>query len=162
MKECRLGVFPSPLEGEGGARRDAVRGRGGSVLLERARQMRTNPTDAERRLWAILRNKRLAAHKFKRQQVIGNFIVDFVNFEHRLIVEADGSQHIGNEQDNHRTAWLERQGFRVLRFWNDAILARTDQVADAIWCALIDRASALSPTPLPQGGKGLLNGAIRV
>ncbi|MCW2389414.1 very-short-patch-repair endonuclease [Sphingobium sp. B11D3B] len=124
--------------------------------------MRANPTEAESRLWAVLRNKRLASHKFKRQQVIGRFIVDFVNFEQRLIVEADGSQHIASERDYQRTLWLEHQGFRVLRFWNDDILARTEQVAEAIWSALTDGASPLSPNPSPTRGEGPLNGAFRV
>jgi len=108
--------------------------------------MRSNPTEAKRRLWPILRNKRLAAYKFKRQQAFGAYIVDFVNFERRLVIEADGSQHIDSAADARRTAWLESQGFRVLRFWNDGILARTDQVADAIWHALGEDQPSLPPT----------------
>jgi len=122
--------------------------------------MRSNPTEAERKLWSILRDKRLAEHKFKRQQVIGAFIVDFVNFEQRLIIEADGSQHIGNEHDVRRSAWLEGEGFRILRFWNDDILARTAQVADAIWHVLGEVQPPLPPTasrvpPSPARGEGL-------
>lgn len=126
---------PSPLAGEGGARAEGVGGRGGR-LLERAKWMRNNPTDAERRLWSILRNKRLAAFKFKRQQILPPYIVDFVNFERRVIVEADGSQHANNKYDERRDAWLRAQGFVVLRFWNNDVLARTDQVGEAIWHAL--------------------------
>ncbi len=69
--------------------------------------MRANPTEAERRLWSILRGRRLAGYKFKRQQAIGSYIVDFVNFERRLIVEADGSQHVENAYDIKRDAWLK-------------------------------------------------------
>jgi very-short-patch-repair endonuclease len=145
---------PSPPAGEGGARSKAAGGRGGNTLLDRARHMRTNPTEAERRLWSILRNKRLAEYKFKRQQVIGRHIVDFVNFERKLVIEADGSQHVGSETDERRTAWLESQGFRVLRFFNDDILARTDQVADAIWLALGEGQPPL-PNPSPARGEGL-------
>jgi very-short-patch-repair endonuclease len=127
--------------------------------------MRNKPTDAERRLWSILRNKRLAEHKFKRQQVIGPYIVDFINFEQRLIIEADGSQHIDNEADQRRTAWLEAQSFRVLRFFNDDILARTEPVADAIWHALTEGHPPLPPTatrrapPSPAREEGMEGGA---
>lgn len=148
---------PSPLAGEGGARRKAVGGRGGATLLERARHMRTNPTEAERRLWSILRNKRLAGHKFKRQQVIGRYIVDFVNFERKLIIEADGSQHIDSETDERRATWLESQGFRVLRFFNDDILARTEQVAEAIWFAL---GAGQPPLPNASPARGEGRGAV--
>jgi very-short-patch-repair endonuclease len=109
--------------------------------------MRANPTEAERRLWSILRAKRMPGYKFKRQQVLERYIVDFVNFEHRLIVEADGSQHAESEADVERDAWLKGQGFVVLRFWNNDILARNDSVADAIWQAL-----QASP-PLPAASR---------
>jgi very-short-patch-repair endonuclease len=98
--------------------------------------MRANPTEAERRLWSILRGKRLAGYKFKRQQAIGSYIVDFVNFARRLIVEADGSQHAGNADDIRRDAWLKTQGFNVLRLWNNDILAEPAVAEDAIWHAL--------------------------
>jgi very-short-patch-repair endonuclease len=116
--------------------------------------MRTNPTEAERRLWSILRNKRLAEYKFKRQQVIGRYIVDFVNFERKLIIEADGSQHVDSETDGRRATWPESQGFRVLRFFNDDILARTEQVAEAIWFALGAGQPPL-PNASPARGEGL-------
>src|ERR1700761_4487090 len=98
---------PSPFTGEGGARRAAVGGRGRA--LARAREMRKNPTDAERALWRVLRAKRLANWKFRRQQRIDPYIVDFVCFESRLIVEADGSQHIDNARDDRRDAFLKAQ-----------------------------------------------------
>ncbi len=150
---------PSPPVGEGGARAEGVGGRGVSKLLSHAKAMRSKPTEAERRLWSLLRGKRPAAFKFKRQQPIGPFIADFVNFEHRLIIEADGSQHIENESDAKRTAWLEGQGFTVLRSWNNDILTRTETVTDAIWAAL--HARPLPPTasrrvpPSPARGEGL-------
>jgi very-short-patch-repair endonuclease len=137
----REGPAPKAWEGEGAPRR-----------LAHAKAMRSKPTEAERRLWSILRSKRLSGFKFKRQQIIGPFIADFVNFERRLIIEADGSQHIENEADLRRTAWLEDQGFAVIRFWNDDVLARTETVADAIWAAL--HALPL-PNPSPARGEGL-------
>jgi very-short-patch-repair endonuclease len=120
--------------------------------------MRSNPTEAERRLWSNLRNKRLATYKFKRQQVIGRYIVDFVNFERRLIVEADGSQHAESADDLVRGDWLNSQGFNIVRFWSNDILARTQDVANAIWHALQQPLSPL-PNPSPARGEGLADGA---
>ena len=147
---------PSSLAGEGGARREAVGGRGGNPthkeLLARAKTMRSNPTEAEQRLWTILRNKRLAGYKFKRQVVIDHYIVDFINFDHRLIIEADGSQHAESDYDLRRDAYLTSQNFTMLRFWNNDVLARDDAVAEAIWNALqTPLPSAASRLPLPQG-----------
>ena len=133
---------PSPLAGEGQVAQRP--GRGGESLLDRAKQMRRNPTEAERRIWSILRGHRLAGFKFKRQQKIGHYIVDFINFENRLIVEADGSQHANSAYDAARDAWLRGQGFSVIRFWNNNALAETSVVADAIWHAL-----QAAPSPLP-------------
>lgn len=152
---------PSPLAGEGGARREAMGGRGGppsqQQLLARANAMRSQPTEAERLLWSILRAKRLAGYKFKRQVVIDHYIVDFVNFEHRLIVEADGSQHADSSYDERRDIYLKSQDFKVLRFWNNDILATGASVADAIWHALQaplpSAASRLPPSPARGEGK---------
>lgn len=146
--------IPSPLAGEGGARAEGVGGRGGR-LLPHARRMRRNPTEAESRLWKILRGKRLDGFKFKRQQPLGGYIVDFVNFECRVIIEADGSQHAESVQDEVRDSWLSDQGFRVLRFWNSDILARSDEVANAILHALLDVSPPL-PNPSPARGEGLI------
>jgi very-short-patch-repair endonuclease len=98
-----------------------------------ARKLRRNSTQAEQKLWALLRNRKLERHKFRRQQPLGSYVVDFVCFEQRLIVEADGGQH--NEQiaaDTERTRWLEMQGFRVLRFWNNDVLSNPEGVFDSI------------------------------
>jgi very-short-patch-repair endonuclease len=145
---------PSPLAGEGQLAQRA--GRGGDTLLERAKAMRSDPTEAERRLWSILRSHRLAGYKFKRQQVIGRYIVDFVNFERRLIVEADGSQHADSAYDEERDAWLRSQGFNIVRCWNNDVLAQTTAIADAIWHALqqppLPAASRLS---LSRKGRGI-------
>ena len=88
-------------------------------------------TDAERRLWKALCGKRLEGLKFRRQQPIGPFIVDFVCFEKKLVVEADGRQHYEGEQkkkDADRDSWLREQGFEVLRFSNNEIMSGTDGV----------------------------------
>jgi very-short-patch-repair endonuclease len=98
----------------------------------RARQLRQDATDAERRLWSALRDRRLEGYRFRRQYPIGPFIVDFACTRHRLIVEADGSQHADSDADRQRTAWLESQGWRVLRFWNSEILANGSGVVEAI------------------------------
>ncbi len=128
--------YPSPLAVEGGTRaRQRVGGRGGE-LRDRAKAMRCDPTDAERKLWALLRAKRLAHYKFRRQVPIDRYIVDFVCLERRLIVEADGSQHLESAYDADRDAHLERQGFRLLRFWNSDILTNPQGVAEAILAAL--------------------------
>jgi very-short-patch-repair endonuclease len=76
-------------------------------------------TDAERLLWSVLRNRRFAHFKFRRQVPIGSFIVDFVCFDRRLILELDGGQHKRQTQyDAERARWLEEQGYRVVRIWN--------------------------------------------
>jgi very-short-patch-repair endonuclease len=93
--------------------------------------LRQNPTEAETRLWSRLRGRRLNDHKFRRQVPIGPYIVDFLCVEQRLIVEADGSQH-NEEIDALRTAFLEARGYRVIRFWNQDILARTEDVLATI------------------------------
>jgi very-short-patch-repair endonuclease len=144
---------PSPLAGEG-------LGRGGRpVALARAKRMRSEPTEAERALWQLLRAKRFVGYKFKRQVPIDRYIVDFVCFANRLIIEADGSQHAESDYDADRDAYLTGQGFRVLRFWNNDILTSTEGVSEAIWAALRDEASTPSPQPLSRKGRGALEGA---
>ena len=85
-------------------------------LLERARQMRSEMTQPERELWTALRAKRFAGVKFTRQVVIGPYIADFVCRSRKLIIELDGATHDDASRDVQRTAFLEAQGYRVLRF----------------------------------------------
>ncbi|MBI2114345.1 MAG: endonuclease domain-containing protein [candidate division NC10 bacterium] len=100
---------------------------------DRARALRSTPTEAERALWKHLRMRQIEGHKFRRQQPLGRYVVDFVCLEKKLIVELDGGQHPEQvARDTERTAWLERQGFRVLRFWNHQVLNETDAVREAI------------------------------
>ncbi len=143
--------------------------------LTRAQTLRREMTDAEIKLWAILRAGQLDGAKFRRQQPIGPFIVDFVCQERRLIIEADGSQHCENDSDAKRDAFLRSKGYRVMRFWNSDILTSIEFVGEEILRALSgphpptaarrappspsrgEGATAslpLSPTPLPQGERG--------
>jgi len=120
------------------------------VLLDRARRMRHDMADCELRLWGKLRNRQLAGAKFRRQLPIGPFIADFASIEARLIVEVDGDSH-GSEEDDvkdaARTAWLERNGWRVMRFWTTEVNGHLDEVVAEIWDALTgaraDSSSAL-------------------
>ena len=117
-----------------------------------ARQLRRSMTDAEHRLWFHLRAHRFDGCKFRRQQPLGPYIVDFVHFGSRLVIEADGGQHNDDPADRVRDKWLRGQGFRVLRFWNGDILQNTGVVLEEIWRAL--RAGPSPPAPLPQGERG--------
>jgi len=95
--------------------------------------MRTEQTESEKRIWYYLRDRRFFRLKFKRQVVLGNYIVDFVCFSKKLIIEIDGSQHASQEKyDEQRTQWLNSQGYRVLRFWNMDVLASTELVFEVI------------------------------
>jgi adenine-specific DNA-methyltransferase len=107
-----------------------------------ARQLRRSWTDAELRLWQSLRNRSVGNHKFRRQHPVGPYFVDLVCLERKLVIEVDGSQHIERaEQDKTRTAYLEGQGFRVLRFWNHDVLTQTESVLQTIYDALGGRPS---------------------
>jgi len=120
--------------------------------------MRANPTDAERRIWSLLRAKRFVDYKFKRQVIIDRYIVDFINFERRLIIEADGSQHAENDYDQRRDAYLRAQGFEVLRFWNNEIVDNVAGVSEAIYFALTHPplpSAALRLPPSPARGEGI-------
>ncbi len=100
---------------------------------EFARHLRKNMTDAERLLWHHLRHRQLDHGRFRRQAPIGPYIVDFVCFERKLIIELDGGQHaLRTEEDEARTRWLNSQGFRVQRFWNNLVFEDRDAVLEAI------------------------------
>jgi very-short-patch-repair endonuclease len=118
--------------------------------------MRSEPTPAEHRLWQILRTKRLAGFKFKRQLPIDGFIVDFACPKRRLIIEADGGQHCESDYDIERDAHLTGQGFRILRFWNNDIFNNEEgvltSILDALQAPLPARLRRASPPPLKGGG----------
>ena len=107
-------------------------------------------TDAERIVWAQLRNRRFAGLKFKRQWSIGPYVVDFCCIERRLVVEVDGGQHT-SEGDGPRTRALNSLGYRVIRFWNNDVLTNSDGVGTAILAAL----ETPLPNPSPARGEGL-------
>jgi very-short-patch-repair endonuclease len=94
--------------------------------------MRHQPTDAEKRLWKLLRDRRLGGLKFRRQVALGPYIVDFISFERRVVIEADGGQHAESSHDRARDAWLQSPGFAVWRFWNPDILTQPDSVGATI------------------------------
>jgi adenine-specific DNA-methyltransferase len=137
---------PSPLWGEG-----RVRGAVCESPRDYARGLRRRQTDAERRLWARLRDRRLLGAKFSRQVPVGPYVVDFCCREVKVIVELDGGQHaLRAVYDAGRTAFLERLGYRVLRFWDNETLANTGGVLERIAQAL----ARPSPRPSPQRGEG--------
>jgi urease accessory protein len=105
---------------------------------ETARRLRKNLTEAERRLWSHLRNRQLAGLKFRRQSSVGPYIADFLCHEQKLIVEVDGGQHADDARDDPRTRFLESEGFRVLRFWNNDVLANTDGILQRIAASVED------------------------
>ena len=117
----------------------------------RARQLRKNPTDAERLLWQKLRLCQVDGCKFRRQQPLGPYIVDFVCLQKRLIVELDGGQHAQQKDyDKGRDGWLVGQGFLVLRFWNNDALKNIDGLMEVI-AKELKSTPYLSPSP--QGGR---------
>jgi len=112
----------------------------------RSRELRLNATDAERKLWAQLSARKIAGVRFNRQFPIGPFICDFVSRTAKLIIEVDGGQHaIDVEKDQARTAYLQSQGYRVIRFWNNDVLERIEGVV-----AEIERALVNMPSPNPS------------
>jgi very-short-patch-repair endonuclease len=141
---------PSPLEGEG---RPKAGERGyDPSLLKHAKSMRANQTEFERKLWQYLRGHRFGGYKFRRQQPIANYIVDFVCQNQRLIVELDGSQHFEDRAviyDANRTSALENCGYRILRFANHEIANDTQVVLDRIWHELTHPLPAAAQRPSP-------------
>jgi very-short-patch-repair endonuclease len=90
--------------------------------------LRQRMTNAERKLWYALRDRRFARFKFRRQVPVGRFIADFVCFERRLVIEVDGGQHAESVRDQWRDRWFAANGFRVLRFWNNEVLKNFEGV----------------------------------
>ncbi|MGH8077960.1 MAG: endonuclease domain-containing protein [Lysobacter sp.] len=118
------------------------------------RKLRNTPTDAEQRLWQHLKGRQLLDCKFRRQHPYGNFVVDFVCLERKLIVELDGSQHADTVvYDALRTELLQHAGFHVLRFWNNEVFDSIESVLEVIWLELQRRANPSPPNP-PLEGEG--------
>jgi very-short-patch-repair endonuclease len=114
-----------------------------------ARQLRRSQTDAERKLWFCLRDRRLHGLKFRRQAEIDSYVVDFLCAEAKLIIEVDGGQHAASAADTERTRTLESNGYFVLRFWNHDVLQNLDGVLEAIVDTL--KREPPHPGPLPKG-----------
>ena len=104
-----------------------------------SRKLRRDQTDAERALWAKLRSKQIAEAKFRRQQAIGPYVVDFVSFDSNLILEVDGGEHGRDKmrnKDEVRTKWLQQRGYQVIRFWDNEVLQNIEGVLEKILEAL--------------------------
>ena len=133
-----------------------MRGQVNQSILEPAlqRRLRNKPTDAERRLWDVLRSRRMHGCKFRRQHPYHHFILDFVCLERKFVIEVDGGQHADSAKDAARDQFLRQAGFSVLRFWNHDVLNDTDAVAEAIHGAL----TTPHPHPCPPlEGEGVEN-----
>ena len=127
MKKITIPLPSRERLGEGGQKKLALI----------ARQLRNNSTDVEQLLWSQIRNRQIAGLKFRRQQRIDFYVVDFICYEKKVIVELDGGQHaISHEKDLSRDKYLKSQGFRILRFWNNEVLQNVEGVKGAIWQAL--------------------------
>jgi very-short-patch-repair endonuclease len=121
-----------------------------------ARQLRRITTGAEQRLWRLLRLRQSENIKFRRQVPIGPWIVDFVAFDKRLVVEADGGQHAESLRDHARDTDLRNRGFKILRFWNNDILFNANGVIERIAEEIEQSPSprGLRPRPSPTRGEG--------
>ena len=126
-------------------------------LLRFAQEMRRDPTDAEKKLWHLLRRKQLAGFKFRRQVPVAGYILDFYCLNAGLAVEADGGQHLdkpSKRYDTRRAEILAARGVRVLRFPDDVVLKDPDVVAQAIYAALVPEEPSPQPPPgVPGGGE---------
>ena len=131
-------------------------------IKQNARDLRKNMTDAERTLWSRIKSRRLQGFRFRRQHPVGNYIVDFVCLELKLVIELDGGQHMDQQQyDERRDSFLKAQGFTVLRFWNNKVMKEVDGVLESILTFLPPSQSspykggeAATPPPLGGGGGG--------
>ncbi|MDP1723230.1 MAG: DUF559 domain-containing protein [Alphaproteobacteria bacterium] len=103
------------------------------MLKRFQKALRTNQTDVEHQLWYHLRSRRFQGWKFRRQHILQGYIVDFICFERKLIIELDGGQHADQKiYDNHRTCLLAKDGFKVIRFWNNDVLNNLENVLETI------------------------------
>ena len=103
-----------------------------------AKKMRHEPTDAEAAMWRLLRDRRLERFKFRRQVPFQSYILDFVCFEKRFIIEIDGSQHASSERDRTREAALIAEGFQITRYWNNDVLQQPINVLEDIFAKLVE------------------------
>jgi len=130
------------------------------MIAPNVKRLRTYMTDAEQKLWRALRSRASGA-KFRRQVPLGPFVVDFVCFEAKLIVELDGGQHADNPRDTRRDRYFSDQGYRVLRFWNNDVLKNMEGVLTRITEFADPSPGALRAPPSPSGGEGKTEPAAR-
>ena len=129
----------------GGRERVGVKG-----LTGVARGLRKQSTDTEQYLWRHLRDRQLEGFKFRRQQPVGRYVVDFVNLEKKVVIELDGGQHAVDPSDKMRDEWLRGEGYEVLRFWDNQVFSNLEGVLEKIRDALLTP----HPNPLPKGARG--------
>ncbi len=130
--------------------------------LEKAKELRKNLSKAEAKLWSVLKTGQLEGYKFRKQQPVGPFIVDFICNQKRLVIELDGGQHAEQQEyDTKRTAFLEQAGYTVLRFWNNEVLENPEGVVEVVLGKLKElpdakgeESSFLTPPPTPPAGGG--------
>lgn len=115
-----------------------------------AKNLRKRQTDTEKLLWNHLRAKQIEGLKFRRQQPIGRHIVDFVCLEKKILIEVDGGQHAEETRDKQRDNWLSKEGFKVLRFWNNEVLQNLEGVLEVIRENCLNR-PPLDPLPSREG-----------
>jgi len=182
LEEPKEGLLPSPSEqilktasanqlplspreragvrAAGGKGRNAHKATLPEELIELARKLRSEQTDAEQLIWSLLRDHRVHDAKFRRQHPVDagdkRFVLDFYCHDAKLAIEIDGSQHQEQStQDAERTRLFEKQGIKIVRFWNNEVLAQTQSVLEAIWNELEERLPMTTqpspPAPLPQG-----------
>ena len=127
------------------------------LMKDFAKKMRSIPTDAERILWNLLRGKNLEGYKFRRQHIIGSYIADFICLKENLIIEIDGLIHQLPDHklsDRERTNWLEKKGYKVIRFTNEEVFKNTDKVLETILKRLKELSSESNQQDPPLGGRG--------
>ncbi len=147
-----VAASPSPFQGEG-------RGEGSLhprnlKLVGKARRLRRDMTETEKRLWYYLRSSRFEGYKFRRQYPLGNYIVDFICVQEKLIIELDGGQHLLQlKYDSIRDNWFKQQGFHILRFWNNEMMEKPVGVLQVIMEYLKCESAARDPHPGPLPGR---------
>lgn len=143
--------IPPPLAGGGqgvGETSMSVR----HTLVSNARKLRNDSTDVERLLWRYMKNSQIEGTKFRCQEPIEEYIVDFVSYSPKLVIELDGSQHMENRvYDKQRDECLRKNGFVVLRFWNNEVIEHLEEVLEVIRLSCLNLAS---PTPQPPPARG--------
>ena len=157
----RSAPYPLPLRERVDTSEASVRVRG-IAKIQHARALHVRMTDAERKLWFALRDRRFANFKFRRQVPIGQYIADFLCYATRVVIEVDGGQHAQSQHDARRDRWLEQNDFVVLRFWNNDVLSNLEGVLTYVLDVLRNRKpSAPSPAsplcgsaPSPARGEG--------